>query len=72
MREPARLSWIGGKTYPQSGNSQKNRSGFKPEHTVALVEDASRTFAKEVEKPQTGTNESTLLSETPSGEAAQL
>jgi len=52
VTEPSipRLSWIGGKTYKQQGDSRKLRSGRKPEHTEAIPEDASRTFAKEVAK----------------------
>ena len=38
MRSVPKLGWLNGKTYLISGNSRKNRSGFKPEHTAALVE----------------------------------
>ena len=38
MRSAPRLSWLNVKTHPVSGNSRKNRSGLKPEHTAALVE----------------------------------
>jgi len=34
----------------KTGVPRKNRPGLKPEHTAALIEDASRTFAKEVDK----------------------
>ena len=44
---PNKLSWLGGKQY---GDSRKNRSGVSPEHRLALVENASRTFAVEIEK----------------------
>ena len=46
---PNKLSWLGGKQYKQ-GDSRKNRSGVSPEHRLALVENASRTFAVEIEK----------------------
>ena len=38
MRSVPRLGWLNIKTHPHSGNSRKNRSGLKPEHTAALVE----------------------------------
>ena len=38
MRSVPRLSWLNVKTHPHSGNSRKNRSGLKYEHTAALVE----------------------------------
>ena len=38
MRSVPRLGWLNGKTFQNSGNSRKNRSGLKPEHTAALVE----------------------------------
>ena len=38
MRSVPKLGWLNGKTYPISGNSRKNLSGLKPEHTAALVE----------------------------------
>jgi len=44
------LAWLGGKSYTQVFGSRKGRSGHKPEHTEAIVEDASRSFAKEVDK----------------------
>lgn len=47
---PPRLSWLGGKQYPQQGDSRKLRSGFGPEHAEAIPENGSRIFAKEVEK----------------------
>jgi hypothetical protein len=33
-----RLSWVGGKLFPQSGDSRKNSSGHGPEHTRAVRE----------------------------------
>lgn len=47
---PNKLSWLGGKQHSQQGDSRKNRSGVSPEHRLALVENASRTFAVEIEK----------------------
>lgn len=44
-----RLAWLGAKTHKQ-GISRKNRLTFKVEQGEALVEDASRTFATEVDK----------------------
>jgi hypothetical protein len=35
---PPRLAWLGGKSYPQSGDSRKARPGRKIEHTAALKE----------------------------------
>jgi hypothetical protein len=46
---PPRLSWLGGKTFPQGGDSRKNRSHFGPEHREAFVENASRVFAKQID-----------------------
>ena len=45
-----RLSWLGAKQYKQQGDSRKNRSGFGPEHTEAIPENASRILAKEIDK----------------------
>jgi hypothetical protein len=43
-----RLGWINGKTFRHSGNSKKNRSGLKPEHTAAQVENGlGRLASKE-------------------------
>ena len=39
------LSFIGARQFRQSGQQRKGRSGHKPEHTEALVENASRTPA---------------------------
>lgn len=47
---PPRLSWVGGKQFPQHGDSQKGRSGHGPEHKDGVVEHASRLFADEVTK----------------------
>ena len=40
-RDIPRLSWLNGKTYPQQGDSRKNRSKHGPEETEARVENAS-------------------------------
>lgn len=66
MRDYPRLSWLNAKTYPQSGNSRKGRSGHLPEHieasginvvydahTEAVAENASRIMAKEIDKALT-------------------
>ena|SRR5258708_524972 len=47
---PTRFGWLGAKTYPQQGLSRKNRPGNKELHSKAVVEDASRMFAKEVDR----------------------
>lgn len=57
MRAPNRLAWIGVKSLAQSGNSRKNRPGFKSEHTQALIENASRTLAVEIDKALTPPSE---------------
>jgi hypothetical protein len=63
MRSIPKLGWLNVKTYPTSGNSRKNRSGLKPEHTAALVENGLGKLAqKEFDarlgivdvKPETG------------------
>lgn len=43
------LSHIAEKTR-KTGIPRKNRPGLKPEHTAALLEEASRSFAREVDK----------------------
>lgn len=45
-----RLAWIGGKMFKQQGMSRKNRPGESKLHVEALVEDASRSFTREVDK----------------------
>lgn len=50
MVSTPRFAWLGAKQYKQSGDSRKNRSGHGPEHSQAIVENASRGFAKEVNK----------------------
>lgn len=47
---PPRLAFVGAKTYKQQGGNRKSRSGEKYLHAQAIIEDASRTFAKEVDK----------------------
>jgi len=47
---PPRLSWLGGKTYKQQGDSRRGRSGHGPEHAEAIPENASRVLAKEIDK----------------------
>jgi hypothetical protein len=54
-----RLVWLGGKQAKQQGDSRKNRSHFGQEHASAVVENASRTFTKEVDKALTPTPEPT-------------
>ncbi len=44
------LSFIGARQFRQSGQQRKGRSGHLPEHTEALVENASRKLAAEIEK----------------------
>lgn len=62
-----RLSWLNGKTRPQGDGGRKGFSGHLTEHTEALAENGSRTFAKEVDKilnpppaPQPEVNEAQL------------
>ena len=43
------LAWLGGKQY-RHPDPRKCRSGYKPEHTEAIIEDASRSLAKEIDK----------------------
>ena len=47
---PPRLSWLGGKTYKQQGDSRRGRSGFGLEQAEAWPENASRMLAKEIDK----------------------
>lgn len=60
IEKPLPLSFLRGKTAPNSGNSRKNRSGHGPEHTEglvvnahhdALIEDALRTALKLTANP---------------------
>ena len=44
------LSFIGARQFRQSGQQRKGRSGHLPEHTEALVENASRKLAAETEQ----------------------
>lgn len=53
MRDNPRLTWLGGKTYPQANSGRAGVSGHKQEHGEALIEDASRSLAKEIEKAVT-------------------
>jgi hypothetical protein len=42
------LTWISGKSYPQSGASRKNSPGLKVEHTEALAENHIRKIQQEL------------------------
>ena len=42
-----RLSWLNAKTYPQQGDSRKNRSKHGPEETEARVENSLGTLARQ-------------------------
>jgi hypothetical protein len=42
-----RLSWLNAKTYPQQGDSRKNRSGHAPEETDARVENGIGVLARQ-------------------------
>ena len=42
-----RLSWLNGKTYPQQGDSRKNRSKYGPEETEARIENALGILARQ-------------------------
>ena len=42
-----RLSWLNGKTYPQQGDSRKNRSKHGPEETEARVENSLGALARQ-------------------------
>jgi hypothetical protein len=50
QQNPPQLGWLGAKTFKQRLGGRKNRPGEKFLHEQAIVEDASRTFAKEVDK----------------------
>jgi hypothetical protein len=50
QQSPPRLAFVGAKTYVQRQGGRKNRPGETVLHEAAIVEDASRTFAKEVDK----------------------
>jgi hypothetical protein len=55
LPEPTRpsinkLTWLNGKQYAQAFGARKNRPGEHLLHAAAIVEDASRAFAKEVDK----------------------
>lgn len=45
-----RLSWLGGKQHTTHFLSRKNRPGESQLHTAAIVEDASRTLAVQIDK----------------------
>lgn len=49
-RSVPRLSWINFKTKATHSGGRSGISGFKPEFAEAFVENAGRTFAKEVQK----------------------
>lgn len=49
-RSIPRLSWINVKTKATHSGGRSGTSGFKSEHAEAFVENAGRTFAKEVQK----------------------
>jgi hypothetical protein len=42
-----RLSWLNAKTFPQQGDSRKNRSGHAPEETEARVENGIGVLARQ-------------------------
>jgi hypothetical protein len=67
----SKLAFIGAKTYKQQGLSMKNRPGNKELHGQAVVEDASRTFAKEVDKAMTPVAEETPIPVVPENAAQQ-
>ena len=46
-RDIPRLSWLNGKTYPQQGDSRKNRSGHAPEETDARIENGIGVLARQ-------------------------
>ena len=46
-RDIPHLSWLNGKTYPQPGDSRKNRSGHAPEETDARVENGIGVLARQ-------------------------
>ena len=53
MFDAPRLSWLSARTRKQANGGRKGISGHNTEHSAALVENGSRTFAAEVEKAQT-------------------
>ncbi|PWT76393.1 MAG: hypothetical protein C5B59_06620 [Bacteroidetes bacterium] len=55
-----RSSFLNLKTRKQANGGRKNRSRHLPEHTEALVENGSRTFAAEVSKALQPDNEVVL------------
>lgn len=50
MPKVPRLSWLGGKSFHQSGQQRKGRSGHATEWAEALIENGSRDFALEVNR----------------------
>ena len=46
-RDIPHLSWLNAKTYPQQGDSRKNRSGHAPEETDARVENGIGVLARQ-------------------------
>jgi hypothetical protein len=46
-RDIPRLSWLNAKTFPQQGDSRKNRSGHAPEETDARVENGIGVLARQ-------------------------
>jgi hypothetical protein len=42
-----RLSWLNAKTFPQQGDSRKNRSGHSPEERKARVENGIGVLARQ-------------------------
>jgi hypothetical protein len=46
-----KLSWLGGKTARQGNGGRKNRSGYVPEHTAAILDDQLRTLKQVTSDP---------------------
>ena len=46
-RDIPHLSWLNAKTYPQQGDSRKNRSKYGPEETEARIENALGILARQ-------------------------
>jgi hypothetical protein len=46
-RDIPRLSWLNAKTFPQQGDSRKNRSKHGPEETEARIENALGILARQ-------------------------
>ena len=46
-RDIPRLSWLNAKTFPQQGDSRKNRSGHAPEETDARIENGIGVLARQ-------------------------